>query len=98
MKHPQWVANIVLVPKKDGKVTMSVDYRDLNKASPKDHFPLPQIDTLVDNTSKSIIFSFIDGFSCYNQIKMALEDKEKTISITLWEHFSIRLCLSVSRT
>ena len=41
-KYPQWVANIVLVPKKDGKVRMCADYRDLNKASPKDNFPLPQ--------------------------------------------------------
>ena len=49
--YPQWVANVVLVPKKDGKVRMCVDYRDLNKASPKDDFPLPHIDVLVDNTA-----------------------------------------------
>ena len=48
-KYPQWVANIVPVPKKDGKVRMCVDYRDLNRASPKVNFPLPHIDTLVDN-------------------------------------------------
>ena len=47
-KCPQWVANIVPVPKKDDKVRMCVDYRDLNRASPKDNFPLPHIDTLVD--------------------------------------------------
>ena len=46
--YPQWVANIVPVPKKDGKVRMCVDYRDLNKASPKDDFPLPHIDMLVE--------------------------------------------------
>ena len=51
-KYPQWVANIVPVPKKDGKVRMCVDYRDLNRASPKDNFLLPHIDTLVDNTAK----------------------------------------------
>ena len=49
--YSQWVANIVPVPKKDGKVRMCVDYRDLNMASPKDYFPLPHIDVLVDNTS-----------------------------------------------
>ncbi|KAI5410123.1 hypothetical protein KIW84_055563 [Lathyrus oleraceus] len=49
--YPQWVANVVPVPKKDGKVRMCVDYRDLNKASPKDDFPLPHIDVLVDNTA-----------------------------------------------
>ena len=48
--YPQWVANVVPVPKKDGKVRMCVDYRDLNRASPKDDFPLPHIDVLVDNT------------------------------------------------
>ena len=70
-EYPQWVANIVHVPKKDGKVRMYVDYRDLNKASPKDDFPLPHIDMLVDNTAKFKVFSFMDGFSGYNQIKMA---------------------------
>ena len=45
--------NIVLVPKKDGKVRMCVDYMDLNRASPKDNFPLPHIDTLVDNTAST---------------------------------------------
>ena len=43
VKYSEWVANIVPVPKKDGKVRMCVDYRDLNKASPKDNFPLPQL-------------------------------------------------------
>src|ERR1051325_2717430 len=49
--YPQWVANMVLVPKKDGKVRMCVDYKDLNKASPKDDFLLPHIDVLVNNTA-----------------------------------------------
>ena len=62
-KYPQWVANVVPVPKKDGKVRMCVDYRDLNYASPKDDFPLPHIDILVDNTTKFSLFSFMDGFS-----------------------------------
>ena len=70
-KYPQWVANIVPVSKKDGKVRMCVDYRDLNRASPKDNFPLPHIDTLVNNTAKHSLFSFMDGFSGYNQIRMA---------------------------
>ena len=85
-KYPQWVTNIVPVPKKDGKVHMCVYYRDLNKASPKDDFPLPRIDMLVDNTAKFNVFSFMDGFSGYNQINMAPEDMEKTTFITPWEH------------
>ena len=71
-KYPQWVANIMPVPKKDGKVQMCVDYRNLNRASLKNNFPLPHIDTLVDNTNKHSLFSFMDGFSGYNQINMAL--------------------------
>jgi len=63
---------------------MCVDYRDLNKASPKDDFPLPHIDMLVDSTAKSKVFSFMDGFSAYNEIKMAPEDREKTSFITPW--------------
>ena len=87
-KYPEWVANIVPVPKKDGKVRMCVDYRDLNRASPKDNFPLPHIDTLVDNTARHSMFSFMDGFSGYNQIRMAPEDKEKTAFITMWGTFN----------
>jgi len=66
---------------------MCVDYRDLNKASPKDDFPLPHIDVLVDSTARCKVFSFMDGFSGYNQIKMAPEDREKTFFITSWGAF-----------
>ena len=82
-KYPQWVANIVPVPKKDGKVWICVDYRDLSRVSPKDNFPLPHIDTLVDNTAKHFLFSFMDRFSGYNHIRMALEDMEKTTFLTM---------------
>ena len=90
-KYPKWVANIVSVSKKDGKVRMCVDYRDLNLASPKDNFFLPLIDTLVDNTAKNSRFSFMDGFSGYNQIRMALEDREKTAFVTMWGTFCYKV-------
>ncbi|RDY00937.1 hypothetical protein CR513_15783, partial [Mucuna pruriens] len=86
-EYPQWVANIVPVPKKDGKVRMCVNYRDLNRASPKDNFPLPHIDLLVDNTTQHSCYSFMDGFSGYNQNWMAPKDKEKTTFITTWGAF-----------
>ena len=54
------------VPKKDGKVCMCIDYRDLNKVSLKDDFSPPHIDMLVDNTTKFKVFSFMDGFFDYN--------------------------------
>src|SRR3954453_15712498 len=90
-EYPQWLANIVLVPKKYGKVRICIDYRDLNKASPKDNFPLPHIDMLVDNTAKFNVFSFMDGFSGYNQIKMSPEDMEKTSFITPWGTFCYKV-------
>ncbi|RDX78067.1 Retrovirus-related Pol polyprotein, partial [Mucuna pruriens] len=66
---------------------MCVDYKDLNRASPKDNFLLPHIDLLVDNTAQHSCYSFMDGFSEYNQIQMAQEDKEKTTFITTWGTF-----------
>ena len=70
---------------------MFMDYRDLNQASPKDNFPFPHIDILVDNTTNFSLFSFMDGFSGYNQIKMAPEDIEKTTFITLWGTFCYKV-------
>jgi len=90
-RYPEWVANIVPVPKKDGKVWMCMDYQDLNRANPKDKFPLPHIDVLVDNTTSFALFSFMDGFSGYNQIKMAPEDTEKTMFVTLWGTFCYKV-------
>ena len=72
VNYPEWLANVVPVPKKDGKVRMCVDFQDLNKASPKDDFPLPHIDVLLDNIVGHALLSFMDGFSGYNHIKMAL--------------------------
>jgi hypothetical protein len=60
-EYPQWVANIVPVPKKTREIRVCVDFRDLNKASPKDDFPLPHIDELVDNTAGHALLSFMDG-------------------------------------
>ena len=82
VEYPEWLANVVPISKKDDKVRVCVNYRDLNKASPKDDFPLPHIDMLVDSTVGHSMLSFMDGFSRYNKILMALEDKEKTSFIT----------------
>ena len=61
-----------------------MDFRDLNKACPKDDFPLLHIDVLVDPTAESALMSFMGGFSRYNQIKMAPKDKTKTTFPTEW--------------
>ena len=70
------------VPKKDGKVRMCVDFKHLNKAYPKDDFPFPHIDVLVDNTMGSALMSFMDGFSRYNRIKIVPKDMTKTTFTT----------------
>ena len=85
------MVNVVLVPKKDGKVRVCVDFRDLNKASHKDDFPFPHIDLLVDSTTGHSMLSFMDGFSGYNQIMMALDDMEKTTFITEWGTYCYRV-------
>ena len=84
VEYPAWLANVIHVPKKDGKVRVYVDFRDLSKASPKDDFPLPHIDMLVESIVGHLMLSFMDGFSGYNQIMMALEDMVKTSFITEW--------------
>jgi ribonuclease HI len=80
--YPEWLANVVMVKKATGKWRMCVDFTDLNKACPKDSYPLPRIDQLVDSTAGHKLLSFMDAFSGYNQIQMAEEDQEKTAFIT----------------
>uniref|UniRef100_A0A2N9GP36 RNase H type-1 domain-containing protein n=1 Tax=Fagus sylvatica TaxID=28930 RepID=A0A2N9GP36_FAGSY len=80
--YPDWLANVVMVKKANGKWRMCVDFTDLNKACPKDSFPLPRIDQLVDSTAGHRLLTFMDAFSGYNQIMMDDTDQEKTSFIT----------------
>ena len=80
--YPDWLANVVLVKKANGKWRMCMDFTDLSKACSKDSFLLPQIDQLVDSTVGYKLLMFMDTFSGYNQIKMVEEDQEKTAFIT----------------
>ncbi|XP_072064408.1 uncharacterized protein [Arachis hypogaea] len=68
IRFTTWLANVVMVKKHNGKWHMCVDFTDLNKACPKDSYPLPSIDCLVDNASGYEKFSFMDAYSGYNQI------------------------------
>ena len=77
-----WLANVVMVKKANGKWRMCVDFTDLNKTCPKDSYHLPRIDQLVDSTVGHQLLSFMDAFSGYNQIKMDEADQEKTSFIT----------------
>ena len=80
--HPEWLANLVLVLKKDGTWRMCVDYTDLNKACPADPFALPCIDQIIDATRGCDCLCFLDAYSGYHQIKMAVKDQKKTTFIT----------------
>ena len=80
--YPDWLVNVVLVKKSNGKKRMCVDFTNLHKACSKDSFPLPRIDALVDYTSEYGLLSFMDAFSSYNQISMHPEDQKKTSFIT----------------
>ena len=80
--YHDWLANVVIVRKKNGKWRVYIDFTDLNKACPKDSFPLPHIDILVDATAGHKLLSFMDAFSGYYQILMHPNDQEKTAFIT----------------
>ena len=77
IKYSEWLANVVLVPKKNGKMRMCIDFIDLNKACNKDPFPLPRIDTSIDKAARCKCISLLDCFSGY-QIWLNKEDEEKT--------------------
>ena len=72
--YPDWLANVVMVKKANGKWRMCVDFTDLNRVCPKDSYPLPRIDTLVDSTARHQLLSFMDAFSGYNQIRIEEAD------------------------
>lgn len=78
----KWLANVVLVKKSSGKWRICVDFTNLNKACPKDSFPLPQMDLLVHSTSGHELLSFMDIFLGYNQIHVDEVHQEKTSFIT----------------
>ena len=82
IQNSRWLSNIVLVKKKNGQIKWCVDFRNLNKACPKDEFPLPNMDLLIDSAAGNAMLSFMDGFSGYNQIQMSSKDAEKTAFCT----------------
>ena len=75
--HPTWLANQVVVRKANGKWRLCIDYTDINKACPKDPFPLPRIDQIVDSTAGCDLLSFLDAYLGYHQIIMTREDERR---------------------
>ncbi|GKF38379.1 reverse transcriptase domain-containing protein [Tanacetum coccineum] len=80
--YHRWLSNLVMVKKYDGSWRMCVDFKDLNKACPKDGHPLPEIDYKVESLCGYPFKCFLDAYKGYHQIKMAEEDEEKTAFIT----------------
>jgi hypothetical protein len=75
--YPNWLANLVLVEKLDGSYRICIDYTSLNKACPKDDYPLPRIYQIIDSTSSCKLLSFLNAYSGYHQINLTINDEEK---------------------
>ena len=82
VEYPEWLANVVLFKKANDKWRLCIDFTDINRACPKDSFPLPQIDLIVDATTDHELLNFMDAFLGYNKINMDPSDQEKTSSVT----------------
>jgi hypothetical protein len=87
LRYSEWVANLVPVRKKNGEIRLCVDFRNLNRSSLKDNYPLPKMDHVLEKVVGANRMSMIDGFSGYNQIVVHQDDKEKTVFTTPWGTF-----------
>ena len=88
VRHSKWVSNLVPVRKKSGEIRLCVDFRNLNRASDKDNYPVPPMEQLLQMVSGSDLFSLLDVFSSYNQLLVAEEDRLKTTFRTKWGTFA----------
>lgn len=91
IQYPTWLANVVMVKKSNGKWRICTDYTDLNKACPKDSYPLLRIDGLVDGASRYKILSLMDAYSGYNQIRLHPMDEDKTAFMTEGANYCYRV-------
>jgi len=82
LRYSNWVVNLVPVRKKNGEIRLCVDFRNLNKASLKDNYPLPKIDQLLQMVLGSQRLSMLDDFLGYNQVNIDTTDREKTAFTT----------------
>ena len=84
VRHTRWVANLVLVRKKNGDIRLCIDFRNLNKASQKDNYHVPSMEHILQCISGSEMLSLLDGFSGYNQALVSSGDQRKTTFNTKW--------------
>ena len=87
LKYSEWVSNLVSVRKKIGEIRLCIDFKNLNKASLKDNYPLPKMDHILQRVVGSKIISLLDGFSGYNQVLVHPDDQQKTYFTTPWGTF-----------
>ena len=90
VRHSELVSNLVLVRKKYREIRLCVDFRNLNRVSDNDNYPVPQMEKILQMILGSELFSLLDGFSGYNQVLVAKEDRLKTIFRTKWGTFAYR--------
>jgi hypothetical protein len=87
LRYSKWIANLVIVRKKNGEIKLCVDFRNLNKFSKKDNYPLPKMEHLLQRISGATVMSFLDGFLGYKHIFVHPDDQEKTAFTTPWGTF-----------
>jgi hypothetical protein len=87
LRYSEWVPNLVPVRKKSGEIRLCVDFRNLNRSSKKDNYPLPNMEHILQKVTGASKISMIDGFSGYNQISVMPGDREKTTFTTPWGTF-----------
>jgi hypothetical protein len=87
LRYFEWVANLVPVRKKNGEIRLCMDFRNLNKFSLKDKYPLPKMDHILQKLVGENRISMMDGFSGYNQVAMHSDDREKKTFTTPWGTF-----------
>ena len=90
-----WGALVIFIRKKDRSWRLCIDYRQLNKATIKNQYPLPRIDDLFDQMKGAMVFSKIDLRSGYHQLRIKEDDIPKTAFMTRWGHYKLRFCLLV---
>jgi hypothetical protein len=87
LRYSQSIANLVIMRKKNGEIRLCVEFRNLNKCSKKDNYPLPKMEHLLQRISGATVMYFLDGLSGYNQIFVHPDDQEKTAFTTPWDTF-----------
>ena len=90
LRYSKWIANLVIVRKKNGDIRLCVDFRNLNKVSDKDNYPIPTMEKILQQVSGSEMFSLLDGFSGYNQVLVSKADQLKTTFRTPWGTYAYR--------